>query len=116
MICVGNTFLMETPPNYTTEHLFIVIAIKNGKAILVNITSNSSDGSCSLTTKDHPFVRHNSSISYKDAMVSDICDIEAAVKSKVIAPHTDVSRTLLKKIQEGAKISQNLKPEYLLYL
>lgn len=114
MIRVGNTFLIRHP-NFETMHLYIVIAIKNDKALLVNVTSNSSDTTCLLTPKDHLFLQHNSYISYKDTMASDISVIDAAIRKNVIVPHSDVSPRVLRKIQNGAKTSPNLKQEYLSY-
>ena len=116
MIRVGNTFLIGTPPNYKIEHLFIVIAIKNDKALLVNVTSNSSDKTCLLTCKDHSFLQHNSYISYKDTMDSDISAIDEAIRGKAISLHSDVSPCLLSKIQNGAKNSPHLTEDYLSYL
>lgn len=105
MICAGNTFLIKTCPDYTTEHLYIVIAIDNGKVLLVNITSSSFDKACSLKRDDHPFITHKSYINYRETLLSDVSSIEEAISKDAIKPHEDISSDLLKKIQDGAKIS-----------
>lgn len=115
MICVGNTFLIKTPPNHVTEHLYIVMAIDSDKVLLVNIESNSFDVSCPLNKSDHPFLTHKSYINYKDTLLADISSIEAALCGHVITPHIDASPNLLRKIKNGAKISPNLKKGYLPY-
>jgi hypothetical protein len=117
MVCVGNTFLIRTPPYFETEHLHIVVSIENNKALLINITSNRSDKTCLLIyPNDHSFLIHDSYINYKDAIVVDICNIEELLSKKMIMPHEDVSGNLLGRIQEGARTSLNFNPEYLTFL
>lgn len=116
MVLPGETFLIKSPPDFKTEHLFIVIAIKKDKALLVNITSNDSDQTCILTKGEHPFLKHSSYINYKDALLADINLIKESIKKKVINTHTDVPPLILKKIKDGTANSPNFNPEYLSYL
>ena len=115
MLGLGDTFLIKTPPS-NRDHLFILVAFNENKALLVNVTSNQSDVTCKLYRGNHRFLTHTSYINYKDAMMAEISAIENALRLGVISSHDAVSSVLLSRIIQGAKNSPNFNPEYLTYL
>ena len=115
MVSPGKAFLLRNP-NYPTEHLFIVIAINKDEALLVNITSNDVDQTCILGKGDHPFIKHQSYVNYKDAMLAKISLLKEYLKLSPGKLQNDVSPALLLKIKEGAANSPNFKPTFLTYL
>ncbi|MBI4949255.1 MAG: hypothetical protein HY955_03825 [Deltaproteobacteria bacterium] len=116
MIPVGATFLTPTP-SCDTEHLYIIIAIEDKKALFVNITTKKekSDCSCVLNKGDHSFIKWPSVINYAEAKECDISKIERALQSKIFKAHKPVSPELLERIINGAKISQSLPSNLLKY-
>lgn len=66
MISVGDAFLIHTPPDYSTPHLYIIIAINNESALMVNITTYNTyhDCTCMLERGEHPFITHKSIVNY----------------------------------------------------
>jgi hypothetical protein len=114
---VGDTFLLSIPPN--DKHLFVVIApARSGKYLCVNLTSkrNNSDTSCVLQPGDHPFVKHESVINYKDTREVDPAVIQNQISRGNSQPYQSVSSEVLNRIQQGGLISKRLKNKYKEYL
>jgi len=109
MLTAGNTLLIRTPPN-NKEHLFIIIAVQDCAALLVNITTPKigCDCSCCINVGEHPFLQHNSVVNYGDASIRPMSNIEACLKNNIIKRNSPVSIPLLKKIQHGAMISPDI--------
>ena len=77
----GDTFLMPAPGGVATPHLWIVITEPNPSSNLCGIVSvttlrNSKDQTIILRVGDHPFIRHESTIFYGDAMIVDARRLE----------------------------------------
>ncbi len=118
MVNIGDTFLIPTPPDFATEHLFIVvISINKDEVLIVNITTktDNSDLSCILTTKDHEFIYHDSVINYRDATKTSTKLLEANLENKKINTHQPCSKALLEKIVKGATNSEHLPDEFKQY-
>lgn len=119
MVEIGITFLSPTPP-YSTEHMFIVIAVDNNinEALFVNVTTKkpSSDTSCLLKVGDHPFIKHESVINYADTQKTSIDNLEKAFTAGILKTQQSVSQPLLERILRGAKKSDALPEKYKKYL
>ncbi len=118
MITIGDTFLIPTPPDFKTEHLFIVvIAINKDEVLMVNVTTktDSSDLSCLLTIDDHNFIWHDSVINYYDTTKTSIELLEKNIENNKITSHEPVSTELLDKIIKGASNSTFLPEEFKRY-
>ncbi|MBW7995172.1 MAG: hypothetical protein FVQ81_01110 [Candidatus Glassbacteria bacterium] len=109
MISVKDTFLSRRPPN-TTKHLYIVISEIDDKVLIVGVTSHKpgKDGSCVLVSGDHPFIKHDSVISYKDAFETEKNHLATALSSGAINQRAAIADEVLEKILAGAKISPRL--------
>ncbi len=119
MITPGFTFLSRKPP-YKKEHLYIIISIlgNNTKALFVNITTEKEDydTSCILRVGDHEFITHDSVINYADATITEIVNLEEAIKENAIRPHKPTTSDLLNRILIGAANSKALPQGYLKYI
>jgi hypothetical protein len=114
----GFAFLSRRP-SYPTEHLHIVISpVIDGKVLLVNLTSKKydSDDTCILCVGDHEFIKHDSVISYVDAIAADVSLMEKAILSQTFKPQSPISDTVLKKIQDGAQESDAFPDVLLKYI
>ncbi|MBF0459341.1 MAG: hypothetical protein HQK99_15735 [Nitrospirae bacterium] len=112
---LGSTFLTDNKPRSKKKHLHIVIAIHEDQALVVNITTYKPgcDSSCIIITGEHDFIEHDSFVYYAGARLMDLSKItpaklELLIKRDMIIPKSPASTDLLKKIQEGAKISDAL--------
>jgi hypothetical protein len=70
----GDTFLMPAPGGPVTPHLWIVVtppAPRTHLCAVVSVTTlrNSKDQTIILRPGDHPFIRHDSTVFYSDAMI-----------------------------------------------
>ena len=86
----GDTFLMPAPGGVATPHLWIVItqpATESHLCAVVSVTTlrNSKDQTVILRVGDHPFIRHDSTIFYGDAMIVDARRLEASLTFAVRA-------------------------------
>jgi hypothetical protein len=110
MLRPGTAFLIPTPPN--KEHLFIIIAInkESTEALLVNITSPKigCDQSCCVNLGEHPFLKHDSVVNYRDARLSPLSNLEHCIKKEIFRRVVPVSNALLKRIQDGGLISNEI--------
>lgn len=101
-----------------TTHYWIIISEEvDGKYLAVNITdiNNYPDSTCLLNAGDHPVIIKPSCIFYKKAK-----RFPSAGMAETLAKHAITfeacSEELLKKIIEGAFISEDLTPSLLCYL
>jgi mRNA-degrading endonuclease toxin of MazEF toxin-antitoxin module len=103
MITCGNTFLLEDEDGYDC-HLCIVITPPNyGEVVIVSVTTQraKSEMLVRLNKEDHPFLEHDSVISYAYSRVTSVDEIERAVKSGTAIPRTDASPKLVQRAQDG---------------
>ncbi len=72
----GDTFFMPAPGGAATPHLWIIVTQpdpQTHECAIVSVTTlrNSKDQTVILRVGDHPFIRHDSTIFYGDAMIVD---------------------------------------------
>jgi hypothetical protein len=72
----GDTFLMPAPGGSVTPHLWIVVTqpdTETNLCAIVSVTTlrNSKDQTIILRPGDHPFIRHDCTVLYADAMTVD---------------------------------------------
>jgi hypothetical protein len=82
----GDTFLMPAPGGVATPHLWIVVTQPDTQTHLCAIVSvttlrNSKDQTVILRPGDHPFIRHDSTIFYGDAMIVDAQRLESEIEA-----------------------------------
>ena len=103
MISSGNTFLYEDEDGYDCHLCIVVTPPSDGEVVIVSITTRrarSETLSC-LKKGEHPFIRHDSVISYAYSRVTAVKDIEKAVKNGTAKAREDVSANLLRRAREG---------------
>ena len=105
-VYLGDTFLEVASPD---SHLWIVLSCpceNPGHVAIANITSwkdgKSLDSSCILKRGDHPFVKHKSHVSYRQACVTTVTNLKKGLHSAVLQSHRQVSEELLARVQAGA--------------
>lgn len=99
----GFAFIFADRPD--VEHLWFVVVVKDGTAVIANFTSwrLGYDESCVVEAGEHPFLRKRSIVLYSAARVVPICNLEAALKKKGCREFGHpLSAELLLKIQRGA--------------
>ncbi len=115
MINIGDTFLLENPDN-PLKHLYFVISYPthDNKILLVNVTKYKvgKDTSCVLYRGDHPFIEQKSIINYAEPLEPDRTAFDSCVKKNYFDEEGPASKELIKRIQEGAKISTALPKKY----
>jgi hypothetical protein len=101
----------QNPP-----HLYFVITEpdEESKVLLVNITENEEgrDQSCVLQPREHPYIRKESVVNYREAILSDVQKIEVAISMQVATPDANMSDALLDKVIQGGKVSPFLKKDF----
>lgn len=110
-VLLKNPSWPQNPP-----HLYFAITEPddNGKVLLVNITENDEDRdhSCVLRSGEHPFIRKESAVNYREAILSDIQKIEEAIQMHIATQEDDISDALLEKLRRGGKASPFLKKDF----
>ncbi|MEX2120191.1 MAG: hypothetical protein WD847_11405 [Pirellulales bacterium] len=117
---IGDAFLLED--SKIDPHLWVVISDPgkdDEQVVIVNLTSHDSpekDDSCILDPGDHPWVRHKTSVRYRDARVASERDLDKLVKKRKLKPQNPVSNETLGKILAGAQMSPHfpLRPRRIL--
>jgi hypothetical protein len=109
----GDTFLLPPPGGPVKTHLWIVITEPQAESratVIVNLTTlrASRDQTVILGVGDHPFVRHQTAVSYRDALTVDAGRIEALLREGAAIPHQPCSAGLLSLIQDGALASPHM--------
>ena len=116
---IGNTFV-NNPTSTVTSHLWIVISnpFDNPEQIaIVNLTSwrdkavQLNDTSCIVEVGDHEFVRKKSYISYRDARIVFVKEMQGLMHNGLICFRVDCSDEFFDKILDGAENSRFLPLE-----
>ena len=114
MLNIGDTILIETPPN--GEHLFIVITkiCYTTYVLCVNVTSkrDNSDLSCVIKPYEHSFIKKESVINYKDAIFPRVEELEKMLNSGKAKKLEPVSKELINRIITGGKKTRYLLNKY----
>ena len=114
----GDTFLMPAPGGAATPHFWIVITQPDPDTHLCAIVSvttlrNSKDQTVILRPGDHPFIRHDSTIFYGDAMIVDARRLEAEIAAGLALVREKCSAATLKLVQDGVAASPFARPKIL---
>ena len=91
----GDTFLMPAPGGMATPHLWIVVTqpdVETHLCAIVSVTTlrNSKDQTVILRPGDHPFIRHESTIFYGDAMIVDVRRLQAEISAGLAVARGEV--------------------------
>ena len=115
--CQGDTFLNNATENLKT-HLWVILSnpnLNSDKIVLVNFTTvygnDFEDLSCVLKDGNHSFIKHDSYVSYRDAIIVSSTNLDTLKKSNSIKLHNHCEYDLLKKVLDGAEKTQFLKLE-----
>jgi hypothetical protein len=113
----GDTFLMPVPGGPATPHLWIVITQPDPESRLCAIVSvttlrNSKDQTVILRVGDHPFIRHDSTIFYGDAMIVDARRLDEIAAGLALV-REKCSAATLKLVQDGVIASPFTRPKVL---
>lgn len=114
----GDTFLMPAPGGAATPHLWIVVTQpdpQTHECAIVSVTTlrNSKDQTVLLRVGDHPFIRHDSTIFYGDAMIVDARRLEAEIAAGLALVRERCPSTTLKLVQDGVVASPFTRPKIL---
>lgn len=113
MLDIGDTFISKLPPK-NIPHLCIIISppADDNLVLRVNLTSYKqnryNDESCILNIGDHEFITRKSIINYRDIEIVNIKTLEQRFKTGIIESHIRVRRNIIKKIINGALISDDI--------
>jgi hypothetical protein len=115
----GCTFTIQEPSS-PHAHLYIVLAIVDGSLIAVplNTITIYTDQTLILTQGDHPFISHDSSVSFdrtRDFPEPLLHQLEAMGPTRFTRRET-CSKELLSRLQEAAFKSDMIKPKYITLL
>jgi hypothetical protein len=114
----GDTFLMPAPGGLATPHLWIVVTQPDPAThlcVIVSVTTlrNSKDQTVILHPGDHPFIRHDSTIFYGDAMIVDAERVENEIAAGLALAKEKCPNATLKLVQDGIGASPFTRPKIL---
>jgi hypothetical protein len=114
----GDTFLMPAPGGMVTPHLWIIITQPDPATHLCAIVSvttlrESKDQTVILRVGDHPFVRHDSAIFYRGAMIADSTRIGGEIAAGLALAREKCTAATLKLVQDGVGASPFTPPKIL---
>ena len=114
----GDTFLMPAPGGAATPHLWIIVTQpdpQTHECAIVSVTTlrNSKDQTVILRVGDHPFIRHDSTIFYGDAMIVDARRLEAEIAAGLALVREKCPPETLKLVQDGIEASPFTRPKIL---
>ena len=114
----GDTFPLPAPGGAVTPHLWIVVTQPDPQTHLCAIVSvttlrNSKDQTVILRLGDHPFIRHDSTIFYGDAMIVDALRLESEIAAGLALVRERCSKPTLKLLQAGVVASPFTGPKIL---
>jgi hypothetical protein len=114
----GDTFLLPKTSD-GVEHLWIVVTDPdiNANAIGVNVTTrySTSETTVVLMPGDHPFIKHESVIRFRDAKILELKSLEHLLSTGTTKfachTHAPCSAELLTRVQEGMIKTSQLSNE-----
>lgn len=109
---------MPAPGGAATPHLWIVVTQPESQTHLCAIVSvttlrNSKDQTVILRPGDHPFIRHDSTIFYGDAMIVDARRLDAEIVAGLALVNARCPAATLKLVQDGVGASPFTRPKVL---
>jgi hypothetical protein len=111
---------MPAPGGTETPHLWIFVTERDPEthlAVIVSVTTlnEGKDQTTFLRKGDHPFLTHDSVVSYRHAKIADCRQIDAQVQAKTVVPHTACSAKILKEVQDGLFASEFLAKKIVMF-
>lgn len=108
---IGDAFLLTDAR--IEEHLWIVISLPGEdpeNVIIVSLTTLTDwkDQSCILGPTDHPWIKHETCVSYRDAKCVPESKLDDLIKSNQLKPLAAASDVLIGKVLEGAERTDEL--------
>ena len=108
---IGDAFLLADAR--IEEHLWIVISLPGSDpetVVIVSLTTlgDWKDQSCVLRPADHPWIKHETCVSYRDAKCVPESKLDELLKSNQLKPLAAASDELIGKILEGAERTDEL--------
>lgn len=103
MVACGDTFL-SGDDEYEDYHLNVVITPPSaGEVVTVSITTlrKRSEKLVRLSPGEHPFLTHDSVVSYIYARIRKVVDIEAMLRADNAKARDPVTAELLAKLRNG---------------
>lgn len=109
---------MPAPGGAATPHLWIIITEPDPSSKLCGIVSvttlrNSKDQTIIPRVGDHPFIRHESTIFYGDAMIVDARRLESEILAGLAVRREKCPAATLKLVQQGVGASPYTRPKFL---
>jgi hypothetical protein len=111
---IGACFWLGNAKN-DLEHLHFVISrpTKDGRILVVNISNyyketragHLQDTSCILKPGDHVCIKKESIVKYSEAFPTTVHELERQLELGLARDAERASITLIRKIQQGAKVS-----------
>lgn len=109
----GDTFI-HTRATGLLPHLWAIISDTERSAehvVIVSLTtwSKDKDASCTLEAPDHPFVKHPTCVSYRDARMVTTADLVRLEQQRLIDRREPLMPAVLDRIRAGAGCSPFIK-------
>lgn len=111
----GETFIGYDLGN----HLWIVLSLptERGEIALVNLTTHGRSSRCGthcvvVQPGEHPFVRRDSCVHYRKAVLGLAAPLNAARNQRTLRTHAPVEPELLRRIQNGALSMHETEPGF----
>lgn len=111
----GECLLIDSGP--IGKHLFVLVLDKNinNKPHVLSVpicTARDSariDESCMVQPGEHPFIKNESFVEFRNSRIDPVNNLLDRVKEKTFIPQDPVSKALLDKIIDGLKVSREVK-------
>jgi hypothetical protein len=101
----GQTFLYPLNDDNESEHLWIITTEQNNEGLfaIASLTSlrGAKDQTVILHRGEHPFITHDTCISYAQAEITSADKLEVLLQCGRAKLHVDAIPTLLKDILDG---------------
>ncbi len=83
------------------------------RVVIVNLTTHTIDeeSACVLKKGDHPFVKHKTSVRYRDARIVAPTDLEKLRTAGLLTRREPCTKSLLAKLRSGASKDADSLPE-----
>ena len=105
----GDSFI----PAKFDSHLWVILSdpsLDSDKIVIVNFTTNTKDEEqhCILKKDDHPFVKHNTAVRYRDAKIVSDDQLDKLLNLRQLKSSDALSVQLLRRLRDGAAKSDFL--------
>lgn len=106
----GDTFFrLGIGPHERHTYFVLTHPDRNGRAVVVNMTSDNADLSCTLVVGDHPRITHNTYMRYEDASEAEVAGLAMLMGVGKILAEPPVLTPVLNRIRAGALVSAKTK-------